>query len=206
MLDDELIAKLQELESLGDAGMKEKREVLRLNGGFGRVLALAARGLTVRIKSNGNKPVPQGTMTHIPDDFPDATAKEKAIGYWEQKRRPDLVARVEEVALEFYNHHFTKNTKSKSWAASFQTWYVKEVSHSHPPRPGDQAGATVAFEQTNEAGWLQRIRLFYCDTTWAPTWGGRPPAQPYEPVPKGCHCPAGVLKAYVEERHQRQRG
>lgn len=200
MLDDELIAKLQELESLGDAGMKEKREVLRLNGGFGRVLALAARGLGAKSRKADVK-----VKSRVPDDFPTQEDKEKAVLYWERKQRPDLVARLEEQAEKFNDHYLASGERAESWPAKWRTWYGNALEFVKPPRDG-LGLATVAFEQTNEAGWLQRIRLFYRDTTWAPTWGGRPPAQPYEPVPKGCHCPAGVLKAYVEERHQRQRG
>lgn len=50
------------------------------------------------------------------------------------------------------------------------------------------AAMPIAFEQTDERGWRDRVRVFRDKAMWAPKWGPKPD----EP---GCKCPAEILEA-----------
>lgn len=202
MIDAEFISKLKELETQGQNGVYVMRQILIENGGMKRLIALAERGLGAKARATTGGFVDTTVKTHIPDEFPGETEKQAAILYWEQHRRPDLVAMVGHEAEMFYNHHYSKGTKSRSWRASWQTWYSNAMKFTKPPRGTDlfPLAAVVAFEQTNLAGWTRRLHLFYDTNVWSTKWGGKPPARLRDPIPSDCKCPVEAFSIYLKNR------
>lgn len=207
MTDAQFIECLQALETKGTKdGIDEMRAVLKDNGGIKRLLAIAAQ--IVPVPKAGRVTIK--TASRISDGFPEQEDKDKAIAYWERKRRPDLVANVEDIAEDFYNHHLGKGTRAESWPATFRTWYSNQIQFVRPPRESDLflASVTSLVEQTNLAGWGGRLECFYGDTesptgTWPAKWGGKPPAKPNDPIPENCSCPTQAFALYIENRKRR---
>jgi hypothetical protein len=207
MIDSQFIQTLQEAEAKGKAGVEEMRAILKDNGGMKRLLSIAAQ--TIPAPKVGGRVV-VNTTTRIPDDFPGETDKQKAIGYWERKRRPDLVAKVEEIAEHFHAHHLGKGTRAASWPSTWQTWYSNQIEFVRPPREGDLflASVTPLIEQTNIPGWIGRLESFYGDNgspagTWLAKWGGKPPVKPSDTIPENCACPTQAFALYLENRKRR---
>lgn len=197
MTDDQFIKELLRLDGLGKDGITAMREVLR--GQMSRLIALAARGAGLKEKKPRQ---PDEAKTHIPDGFPGIEAKNAAIDYWNKKRRPDLVARVEEIAGAFHGHHFTRNNRMSHWSIVWQTWYVREVNISKPPR--DMVLAPVAeVVSLDTAAWVRRLRLFYFGDEgngvdkgfWSAKWGPKPGE-------RGCDVPAAALSQFEGSRQQ----
>lgn len=206
MTDGEFVTTLQDLQAKGKDGLEEMRAVLRDNGGMKRLLAIAAQ--TVPKPKAGRVDIK--AKTRIPDGFPGQEDKDRAVVYWERKRRPDLVANIEDIAERFYNHHLGAGTRSEKWSASWQTWYSNQIEFVRPPRDGDLfvASVTPLVENTNLDGWVGRLECFYGDTeapagTWSPKWGGKPPSTPTEAVPENCSCPTQAFALYLEQRKRR---
>lgn len=206
MIDEDFVMKLVELDAKGKDGLAEARELLKTCGGMKRLLAIAVRGLGKKPKAAGQ--VQTGLRTRIPDEFPSETEKQKAIIYWERKRRPDLVTRVEDEAAKFHAHHLAAGTRSLSWPATWQTWYSNALEFNRPPRETGLFAAEVAFEQTNIPGWVGRLRVFYESDSpvWPDRWGGKPGKLPSDPIPSGCRCPAQAFALYLEEVKKRGGG
>jgi hypothetical protein len=200
MIDSEFVAKLKELEAKGKDGLVVMREVLKQHGGIARLISLAERGLGAKAINNKGEFVSTRVKTRIPDNFPGENEKLRAIGYWEKHRRPDLVAMVEHEAEMFYNHHYSKGTKSFSWPKTWATWCGNALQFTKPPRgvPELIPGAEVAFEQTNINGWVTRLTMFYDEGgRWTGKWGGKPPTRPQDPMPADCKCPAEAFSIYL---------
>lgn len=204
MIDDEFVMKLIELDAKGKDGLVDAREVLKTCGGMKRLLAIALRGLGGRPKAAGR--VSTATKTRLPDEFPGETEKSAAVTYWQRKRRPDLVANVEEEAEKFVSHHLGAGTRSENWSASWRTWYSHALEFNKPPRDGGlfQVAETV-FEQCNVAGWVGRIRAYYDSESrvWPARWGGKPPENPEDAIPSGCRCPSQAFAQYLAEKKRR---
>lgn len=171
MTDEQFIANLVALDAKGKDGIPEMREVLR--GQMSRLIALAARGL----KSKIVKEFADERKRNIPEGFPDQFAKAAAVEYWNKHRRPDLVARLDEIAEQFYTHHFIRNVRFTRWDLAFKTWYVRAVSIEKPPQGAGLFSATVVFEQTSIEGWVSRLEVWYGlaegskPGDWTTKWG-----------------------------------
>lgn len=202
LTDDEFVGKLRQLQDAKQ--VEEMRAVLKDCGGMGRLITLAERGLGPLPKKAAPAVgrVEQKIKTRIADDFPDQAMKDRAVAYWGRKRRPDLVANVDHEVEKFVNRYVGNGEKAESWPAKWQTWCANALEFNRPPRSdgGLFQAARLAFEQTNETGWLARLRGFYETGFWGDTWGVKPPASPADALPTGCMCPAGVLKKYAEQR------
>lgn len=176
-------------------GIPQMRDLLR--GQMSRLITLAARGVgvkEVKLKRDLSK-------AHIPADFPDADAKLAAVEYWNKKRRPDLVARIEEISEHFHNHHFVRNASFSHWGMVFKTWYMKEVQRTAPPRDMPSAVVLDLFATVDEAGWLRRLQMYHHGDGetiepgyWSPMKWGPKPGQ------EGCKVPAAVLARFSHGR------
>lgn len=129
-------------------------------------------------------------LSSIPDSCPSDADKAHAVAYWQKLRRPDLVARVEDEAEQFHDHHTAHDTKLVDWSAGWRYWCRNSLKINKPPRGTDlfAAPAPVLFEQTDLAGWVGRLEVFYgLDEhrragSWSGEWGP-PPGQ------KNCRMP-----------------
>lgn len=192
MTDEQFIKNLQAMNAAGN--LDGMRQLLKGGGGMARLLAIAARGIGVKEV----KLAKEQAKSFIPEGFPDEKAKAAAIAYWNTKRRPDLVARIAEIADEFYTHHFTRNNRLTNWPMVFKTWYVREVNISKPPR--DMPTATVVdLRPLDPAVWVQRLSVFhYGDEQndagyWSMKWGPKP-GQP------GCQVPAEAARLFEAKK------
>lgn len=173
MTDQDFIEALKSARASGDKA--KMTEVMATEGSWERLLPIAERGLARIAKAKARN---DSRKTLIPDEFPDAENKAKAVTYWNMNRRPDLAARVEEIAGDFHAHHFNKNERFVSWPIAWRTWYQRSIRFERPPQ--GQFSAPVLFEQTDMAGWERRLRLFYGlehgtpKGAWSGKWGGEP--------------------------------
>ena len=198
MIDADFMKQVQELHAKGDAGKPELRELLK-NGNLARLIMLAARGVRARPKRNLAKPE---NKSRIPDEFPGEAEKQAAVLYWQQHRRPDLVAAIEDEAEKFHDHHYSHGKAMLSWPYAWRTWYKNALQFNAPPREG-QLFAVPVFEQTHVAGWETRLGMFYSDGTWLAKWGGKPPVAPSDPIPADCKCPKQAFTLYLSNRERR---
>ena len=174
MTNEQLIAELKKLNVFGSVSLPEMEALLDKEGGLSRIVELLPEKRLPR--SAGS------TKISIPDDFPDAAAKALAIAYWETKRRPDLVDRVEEISEQCHDHHTKENSRypRENWRLVWKTWYVNAVKFEKPPRDtGLFAVAPVSFEQTTPQGWVGRLEVFYGLNgsqagSWSPKWRQKP--------------------------------
>lgn len=199
--DDEFVARLQELDAKKADGLPEMRELLR-NGNLSRLIALAARGVAP-IKRAGR--ISLAIKTRVADGFPDQSMKDRAVIYWGKKRRPDLVARVEDIAEDFHNHYLANGEKAESWPAKWQTWTSRALEFNKPPRDGGLFPIAPVFEQTGVAGWVARLQVYYSNEsrTWPATWGAKPAENPNDAIPSGCRCPAQAFALYLAQTKRR---
>lgn len=194
MTDEQFIKRLQALNDAGD--VEGMRKVLKECGGIGRVIAVAARGAGVNVV----KLEKEQAKSFIPENFPDAACKDAAIAYWNTKRRPDLVARVEEIAEQFHTHHFTRNNRLTRWPMVWKTWYVRAVNIENPPRDMPIASVTDLFSP-DPAVWLRRLSIFhYGDEEnglevghWSNRWGPKPGLP-------GCQIPPEAIKMFEAKK------
>jgi hypothetical protein len=193
MLDNQFATKLQELDTAGD--VQGMRDFLKANGGMSRVIALAVRGAT-RAKRDGTK----AKAGALPDDFPDAAARERAKAYWVANGRPDLADGIDRQVEKFRGHF--EVIRRPSWPRTWGTWVRNAPDMTPPPRSFGQSNASVAFEQTTIDGWVSRLVIFHggdqdCpEGTWSPKWGAKPGQQ-------GCRVPPEALSAYSAKHGQR---
>lgn len=196
MTDDQFVARLVELDAEGPAGIPAMREVLR--GQMSRLIALAARGL----KAKAVKEKAEDRKRQIPDEFPDQSAKDAALEYWNGHRRPDLVARAEEIAEAFHTHHHIRNVRFTRWDMAWKTWYVRAVSIERPPQGAGLFSAPIVFEQASIEGWVSRLEIFGGidgpqKGSWTPKWGPTP-LEPGNKVPE-------ASRSIFAARHPSQR-
>lgn len=186
MMDADFIKNISDLHSAGD--LKARNEAIQKHGGMDRLIALALRGVT---RANNAQKKTRGTF--IPEDFPDAHARELAVAYWRKNRRPDLEASIERIIDNFIAHH--ADCRAVSWVRTWGTWYRNQVDFIRPARNSELTLATVAFEQTTVTGWASRLAVFYgndeeCpEGTWSPKWGPTP-------TDKGNRVPPEALAAF----------
>lgn len=197
LTDREFMERVSKLYALGPEGLPELRELLR-NGNLKRLITIAERGIRARPKRSAET----NSRTRIPDEFPDEVEKQRAILYWQQHRRPDLVQAIAQIAEDFYDYHYSRGNMMVSWPVAWRTWYRNQIEFRQPPRNGELFVAQTIFEQTNVAGWVSRLELFYEDGTWSPKWGGKPAAVPMGPLPADCRCPPEAMKVYCEGRRR----
>lgn len=175
MIDAEFVQTLQERYSKGDRnGMWA---LLKPEGQMARLIALASRGVSLKAPRKPRDASKEERKTRIPENFPTAEEKTKAIAYWEKHRRPDLVARVDEIAEKFHQYFFARGERRLSWSVSWQTWYSNQIEYS--PQRSNGPVAQIAFQQADLAGWIERLKVFHGMRdqprgTWDALWGPRP--------------------------------
>jgi hypothetical protein len=64
--------------------------------------------------------------------------------------------------------------------------YIRPKAHELRDAAAIVASLPTPFENTDERGWRDRLRVFRADGRWVPKWGPKPD----EP---GCKCPAPIL-------------
>ncbi len=188
MIDHTFVSKLLELDARGKDGLQEMRELLKQEGGVSRLIGLAKRGVDRMARTESKK-----ARTRIPDDFPGEPEKQAAIAYWQEHRRPDLVAQIEQIASQFYDHHYGLGKTWASWPCAWRTWYSRALSMS-PPRGAELFSAPILFEQATLEGWVTSLEIFHGlkgqpAGTWLEKWGAKPGSE-------GCRVPAEALAAF----------
>lgn len=189
MTDEQFIEALQQRSQHGDkSGMWA---ILKGEGQMARLITLAARGVAGKVSTKKRSPA-QDAKTKITAP-PDEAQKASAVKYWNEHRRPDLVARIDQVAESFFNHHYARGTRMVSWPAAWRTWYCNQLEYS-PVRNGGPS-AVVSFEQTDAAGWLERLKVFHglrdqMRGTWNGVWGPKP-------GDTGCRVPESVMAEFA---------
>lgn len=109
---------------------------------------------------------------------PDQAARDLAVKYWRDRGREDLV--LEDEISGFRAHHRAHGSRMEDWDSAWQTWYVNAVRFNKPPALNG-ASPPGAIEQTNDAGWENRLRVWYGTADagsppgrWIPKWGPKP--------------------------------
>lgn len=153
MTDEEFVQNISGLNETGD--ITARNEAIKRGGGMDRLIALALRGVARAKNAAGPKSPP----TFIADNYPDTAALERAIKWWGEQRRPDLVAAIEQQAAEFRHRYI--DAKQSSWGGTWKTWYMNAVHFTKPPRNGALFVAPVLFEQTTIEGWVSRLEIFH---------------------------------------------
>lgn len=193
MTDDQFVTEAKRLCDLGTDGLPALRE--HLKGQMPRLIDLAVRG-ALRAK----RAAPKAKPTFVPDDFPDAKAREDALAYWRKERRPDLVAAIER-EVDKFRMHFQEG-KAASWGGRWRTWYANAPNYNRPPA-GSLFSAPVVFAQTTISGWVTRLTIYHgfdedCPKgTWLKEQWGAPPGSP------DCRVPAEAFTQF-EGRHGRK--
>lgn len=210
MVDAEFVETLVQLETKGIDALGDMRQVLKDNGGMKRLLSIAMLGLGVKPKRAVPGLLEPKIKTRLPDGFPAEHEKQAAIVFWERKRRPDLVARIEEEAEKFTSYHLSNGTRSENWGASWKTWYSQALEFNKPPRSDLFVASVNPIQQQriSVAEWVARLETFYGDTdmpagTWNLTWGGKPPGAASDPVPANCACPTQAFALYLDRKKRR---
>ncbi len=124
--------------------------------------------------------------TLLPDDFPLQADRDAALGYWREKGREDLCARLGDEVEAFRDHHRGKGTRMADWSAAWRTWRGNALKFNAMPK-GQIRVIPGAFEQTDDRGWRERMRVWREKGSWIPKWGPRPNEH-------GCRCPAEILR------------
>lgn len=83
--------------------------------------------------------------TKLPENFPDLHARHLAEAYWFKHQREDID--FAEQASKFRAHHTAKGTASKSWPASWQTWYMNALQYAKPPPLQKSAGRSELMNE-----------------------------------------------------------
>jgi len=177
MTDIEFVAEVKRLRS----NMAAMREFLKQPGHLDRLFDLAIKG--------AKKPPRSRARTALPARFPDQPQVDRAKGFWAMEKRPDLVLAADQQVGEFRDYHTGRGTLAADWPATWGTWMRRALQFTRPPRSGPVA-VPPPFDETNVAGWLLRLEIFYGvdygsdgeSGGWHPRWG-EPPDRAGNKVP-----------------------
>jgi hypothetical protein len=124
---------------------------------------------------------------------PDEKSRANAIKYWESRGRPDLVPDIEHHVSDFRAHHRAHGSRMEDWPSAWETWYSNAIRFTKPPA-ANAPPPHGAIEQTNDAGWENRLRVWYGTAgpdsppgRWIPKWGPKPGEM-------GCLAPARLVE------------
>lgn len=83
-------------------------------------------------------------LSDLPDDCPSQTDREAAAGYWRDRGREDLCARLGDEADAFRDHHRSRASRMADWPATWRTWYRNAVKFNAMARPPQSSGLPQA--------------------------------------------------------------
>lgn len=154
LTDLEFVAEIKRLRS----SVPALREFLKAPGHLDRLLDLAIKAGSKKPpkhKSRTSLPgtqLPDGSWT--PDSFPDQSQKDRAKGFWAQRKRFDLVGVIEDEVAAFRDYHVGHGTLAADWPATWATWFRRSLKNKSVAADGH----TTAHEDL--ATWRWRLKTF----------------------------------------------
>lgn len=141
-----------------------------------------------RVKKKNTSP-----KTLIGDYTPDDSARGRALAYWRERGRPDLVAKLDDEVQGFLAYHRAHGSRMADWDAAWQTRYVNAVTYTKPPQTNASVRPTSSkpsfltyrtgpdgFEVMGDADWILVLKQFYAPDggVWLRERRGPAPGEP----------------------------
>lgn len=194
MLDSAFVAHVQALHAKGPEGLPQMRELLK-NGNLTRLIELAALGAEKK-KNLPKRRAQQQTFAgmQFPDWWP-TKAWENYLAMRKKKRAATTERAVEMILAEV----ITLRAAGHDPTACLDQSTLKGWTEVYAPKGSNGAAAPAVLENTNLAGWMSRLEIFFVGDDecpkggWSPKWGPRPDQA-------GCVAPPAILARFSNGR------